>query len=56
VEVKIYHKAGHQLAGTGTFPIRLYGEQSPDPNAPDIEAEGEAAADAWKRTLVFLKK
>lgn len=56
VEVKIYPKAGHQLAGTGTFPVRLYGEQSPDPDAKDIVVEGEAAADAWRRTLRFLKK
>lgn len=56
VEVKIYPKAGHQLAGTGTFPVRLYGEQSPDPDAKDIVAEGEASADAWRRTLRFLKK
>jgi dienelactone hydrolase len=56
VEVKIYPTAGHQIAGTGTFPVRLYGEQSPDPEAKDIVAEGEAAADAWRRTLLFLKK
>lgn len=56
VEVKIYPRAGHQIAGTGTFPVRLYGEQSPDPDAKDILAEGEAMADAWRRTLLFLKK
>ncbi len=54
LEVKIYPKAGHQIAGTGTFPIRLYGEQSADAAAKDIVAEGEAAADAWQRTLRFL--
>ena len=56
VEVKIYPKAGHQIAGTGTFPVRLYGEQSPDQDAKDIVAEGEAAADAWRRTLLFMKQ
>jgi dienelactone hydrolase len=56
VEVKIYPKAGHQISGSGTFPVRLYGEQSPDPEAKDLLAEGEAAADAWNRTLKFLKK
>ena len=56
VEVKIYRKAGHQIAGTGTFPVRLYGEQSADPDAKDLVAEGEAATDAWRRTVRFLKK
>jgi dienelactone hydrolase len=55
VELKIYPKAGHQIAGTGTFPIRLYGEQSLDKDAKDIAAEGEAAADAWRRTVRFLR-
>ncbi len=56
VEVRIYPKAGHQLSSTGTFPVRLYGEQSSDPTAKDILAEGDAAADAWRRTIRFLKK
>jgi len=56
VTVKIYPKAGHQIAGVGTFPIRMYGDQSSDAYAKDIVAEGEAAADAWKRTIEFLKK
>lgn len=56
VDVKIYPRAGHQTAGTGTFPIRLYGEQSPDADAKDLAAEGEAAADAWRRTIRFLKQ
>ena len=30
--------------------------QSPDPDAKDIVAEGEAAADAWRQTLLFIKK
>jgi hypothetical protein len=34
--------------------VRLYGEQSPDPGAKDILAEAEAAADAWRRTRLFL--
>jgi dienelactone hydrolase len=56
VDVKIYPKAGHQIAGTGAFPVRLYGEQSPDLDAKDILAEGSAAADAWRRTIQFLKQ
>jgi dienelactone hydrolase len=55
LDLKIYAKAGHQIAGTGTFPVRLYGEQSAEPEAKDILAEGEAAADAWRRTVTYLK-
>lgn len=54
VQVRIYPRAGHMIAGTGTFPVRLYGEDSADPAAKDLTAEGEAAADAWRRTLRFL--
>ncbi len=54
IEVRIYPKAGHQISGTGTFPVRLYGEPSDDRDAKDLDAEGDAAADAWKRTLAFL--
>jgi len=56
VEVKIYPKSGHQISGTGTFPIWIYGERSVNPEAKDIVAEGEASADAWQRTLRFLQK
>ena len=56
VSLKIYPKVGHQIAGVGTFPIRLYGVQKDDPDSKDLIAEGAAAADAWKRTLQFLKE
>ena len=54
--LKIYPTAGHQIAGTGTFPVRLYGEQSNDATSKDIVAEGTAAADAWRRTIKFLRE
>lgn len=56
VEVKIDPRAGHQISGTGTFPVRLYGEDPADPTAKELTAEGEAAADAWRRTLRFLSE
>lgn len=55
LEIKVYPRAGHQIAGTGTFPVRLYGEASSDPDAKDVVAEGDAAADLWRRTLRFLR-
>jgi len=54
IEVKIYPLAGHQIAGTGTFPIRLYGTDSSDPAAKDLVAEGNATAESWKRTIKFF--
>lgn len=55
VSLCIYPTAGHQIAGTGTFPVWLYNELSTEPNRKDPLAEGAAAADAWKRTLHFLR-
>lgn len=52
----IYPNAGHPISGTGTSPIWLYGEQGDDPWSKVVKAEGRAAADAWQRTLTFLKK
>jgi dienelactone hydrolase len=55
VTVKIYPDAGHQLSGTGTFPIWLYGKQEPHEFNKNILSEGYAAADAWRRTVAFLR-
>ncbi len=56
VSVRIFPLAGHQIAGTGTFPIRLYGVQSEDANAKDLVAEGQSAGESWKLTLEFLNR
>ncbi len=55
VRAVIYPLAGHMITGTGTFPIYLYGVKSDDPLSKNLASEGEATADAWRRTLQFLK-
>jgi dienelactone hydrolase len=55
VRAVIYPLAGHMITGTGTFPIYLYGVQSTDPMSKNLAAEGEATADAWRRTLQALE-
>lgn len=54
IEHVIYPKAGHGVCGTGSFPARLYSDQSPSPWVREITAEGEATRDSWARTLAFL--
>ncbi len=56
VRAKIYPRAGHQISGVGTFPVFLYGVQSEDPDRKDVLAEGAAGADAWRRTVAFLRE
>lgn len=54
--VIIFPRAGHQISGTGTFPVFLYGTQSDDPADKDLVAEGQAAARAWSTTIEFLRE
>ncbi|MFN0137886.1 MAG: acyl-CoA thioester hydrolase/BAAT C-terminal domain-containing protein [Phycisphaerae bacterium] len=56
VQAVIYPTAGHQISGTGTFPIYLYGQPGSDPTAKDLAAEGRAAADAWRRAIDFFDR
>jgi dienelactone hydrolase len=56
VQVLTFDKAGHQLSGDGTFPVRLYGVQSADPRDKILNAEGEGTALAWERVVTFLKE
>lgn len=54
-QLLVFANAGHQVCGDGTWPVRLYGQQSPAPALKSLDAEGEAAEDAWKATIWFLK-
>jgi dienelactone hydrolase len=60
IEVEVYPGAGHQIAGTGVFPVWLYA--SPEDNRDgllegrDVVATGEAVGKAWKRTIDFLRE
>lgn len=56
IHLHIFSRAGHQIAGTGTFPVRMYGVDSNDSNSKDIVPEGRAAARAWNLTIEFLQE
>lgn len=52
----VYPNAGHQICGDGTWPLRLYGSDGVGDRNLSMEAEGEAAVQAWNRTLAFLRE
>ena len=54
VEYVVYPRAGHQICSNGTYPARLYAEETGDPSLKDPTAEGAAASDAWFRRIGFL--
>jgi dienelactone hydrolase len=54
-QLLVFALAGHQICGDGTWPVRLYGQQAQDPTLKNLNAEGEAAEDAWKATIWFFK-
>lgn len=56
VDLKLFPRAGHQICGDGTFPTRLYSEESPDPSSKDLTAEGEASVDSWEAVRAFFRR
>jgi dienelactone hydrolase len=54
--VQVYAGAGHQICGDGTYPTHIWADASPDPRVKDPVAEGAAAADAWNRIKLFMKR
>ncbi len=55
VETLIAAKAGHGICGDGSFPVRAYGKDDPDPDRKSLNAEGHATVIAFRRTIAFLK-
>jgi dienelactone hydrolase len=55
VETLIAPKAGHGVCGDGSFPVRAYGKDDPDPDRKSLNAEGHATVTAFRRTVAFLK-
>jgi dienelactone hydrolase len=55
VETAIYPMAGHQICGDGSFPVRAYGKDDPDPDRKTLNAEGHATVTAFRRTIAFLR-
>ncbi len=55
VETAIFPMAGHQICGDGSFPVRAYGKDDPDPDRKSLNAEGQATVTAFRRAIAFLK-
>lgn len=55
-EALVFPTAGHQICGDGTFPVRAYQQQSPDPAMKVLEDEGRATVIAFRRSLGFLRE
>lgn len=55
-ELHIYEAAGHAICGDGTYPTRLWAQDSVDPRDPDRDAEGRATVDAWNRIKTFFSQ
>jgi acetyl esterase/lipase len=55
VETAIFPMAGHQICGDGSFPVRAYGKDDPDPDRKNLNAEGHATVTAFRRMIAFLR-
>ena len=53
-ELHVYTAAGHAICGDGTYPSRLWSDDSTDPHAPDLDANGRATVDAWRQIKNFF--
>lgn len=56
VEAHVYDEAGHQICGDGTFPPRVYDEDSTDDRRKDLNAEGAASGQAWNLIQAFFNR
>lgn len=52
----LYRRTGHAICGDGTYPTRLWANDSPDPRGPDLDADGRVTVDAWQRTVTFFRR
>jgi dienelactone hydrolase len=55
VETLIFAEAGHAICGDGSFPVRAYGRDDPDPDRKSLNAEGHANVEAFRATIDFLR-
>jgi dienelactone hydrolase len=56
VQTLLFPEAGHSVCGDGSFPVRAYGLDDPDPDRKSLNAEGHANVEAFRATISFLKK
>lgn len=55
-ELHVYDKAGHAICGDGSYPTRLWEDDSADPRRPDLDAAGRATVDGWRRIVAFFRR
>jgi dienelactone hydrolase len=55
-ELHVFPKAGHAICGDGTYPTRLWEDDSAEPRRPDLDANGRATIEAWRRTVAFFRR
>lgn len=55
-ELHVYEKAGHGICGDGTYPTRLWSQDTNDERDPDRDADGRATVDGWQRIRAFLAR
>ena len=55
-ELHVYPRAGHAICGEGTYPTRLWSDESADPRVADPQADGVATVDAWRRIAAFFRR
>ena len=55
-ELRVYQKASHAICGDGSYPTRLWVDDSPDPKKPDLDEDGRATVDAWQSVVAFFKR
>lgn len=55
-ELVVYERAGHAICGDGTYPTRVWQDESSDPRDPDLDETGRAASNSWSRIKVFFSQ
>jgi dienelactone hydrolase len=56
VQTLLFPEAGHSVCGDGSFPVRAYGKDDPDPDRKSLNAEGHANVEAFRATMRFLRE
>jgi len=55
-ELHVYDTAGHSICGDGTYPTRLWEQDSTNPRDPDRDAEGRATINGWNQIKAFFSR
>ena len=55
-DIRVYPRSSHAICGDGTYPTRLWADDSTDPRRPDLDADGYATVDAWRHIIAFFRR